>query len=108
MAEKIRLVQGDNLPRVVVELADQVSGDPIDLTQLDAAVLKFRAAGGSGVLAVLPMLVVDAEKGALSFGFPGATLDVPAGDYEGEIEMDFGGDIQTLYELLKFKVRPQF
>jgi hypothetical protein len=38
------------------------------------------------------------------------TLSVPAGDYEGEIEVTFpsGGGIQTVYDLLKFKLREDF
>jgi hypothetical protein len=32
-----------------------------------------------------------------------------AGDFEGEIEITFGdGQIQTLYDVLKFKIREDF
>jgi hypothetical protein len=36
-------------------------------------------------------------------------LEGAPGDYEGEIEIIFGdGQIQTVYDLLKFKVREDF
>jgi hypothetical protein len=46
--------------------------------------------------------------GQVSFNFPGQTLDVEPGAYEGEVEIDFAGEKQTVYEFLKFTVRPQF
>jgi len=42
------------------------------------------------------------------FGFPGNTLDVEQGVYEGEIEISFNGQIQTVFDVLKFYVRQDF
>jgi hypothetical protein len=36
-------------------------------------------------------------------------LSGPAGEYEGEVEITFAdGQIQTVYDVLKFKVREDF
>jgi len=42
------------------------------------------------------------------FNFPNGALDVDPGPYEGEVEIDFDGQIQTVYEVIKFTVREQF
>jgi hypothetical protein len=52
--------------------------------------------------------VSGGTTGQVTFNFPGTTLNVPAGIYEGEIEIDFGAENQTVYDVLKFQVREQF
>lgn len=42
------------------------------------------------------------------FYFPGTTLDIPPGQYQGEIEMNFNGLIMTVYDLLQFTLRAEF
>lgn len=107
MTEKIKLVRGDNLPYIKLSLknADETPLDVSDAT----VVVKFRAEGSDATLSVLSCaFVTDGTDGLVSFNFPGNTLDVPAGLYQGEIEIDFAGQIQTVYNLLKFLVREDF
>lgn len=110
MAEKIRLVQGDNLPFITLVLTDSVTGLPLDLSDVGTIVrVYFRAAGASAVLATLTCQKVGGgTTGQVRFNFPGTTLNVAPGPYEGEVEIDYAGTKQTIYEILKFNVRAQF
>jgi hypothetical protein len=108
MAERIKLVQGDTRPYVRVTLKD-LDGLPIDVSTADVH-FKFRAAGSTSTLftelCTKPGLGAD---GVVVFSFPSGGLNVDPGQYEGEIEIDYGaGDVQTVYDLLKFTVRAQF
>lgn len=126
MAEKIKLVQGDTRPALVVSLTDQNSGAALGINGATCR-LYFRALGDTAILATLvgvtlPGIVL--ADGTLSFAAPynlsgsggrvqfnwGSTdLDQQAGDYEGEIEVTFpDGTVQTVYDKLKFKLREQF
>lgn len=105
MAERIKLVQGDNRPYITLTLTNPTTGAAINLTGA-SVVVHFRAVGTSTVLSTLTCTVTDAANGVCRFNFPGATLDVPAGPYEGEVEITFsGGDKQTVFDFLKFTVR---
>lgn len=106
MSERIELVQGDQLPRVTVDVTAGRGGDLVSLTGVTSASLKFRAAGTDTVLATI---ACDIEPpSAVAFEFPEGVLDVPAGDYEGEIELMFATRPHTLFNPLRFKVRAQF
>lgn len=108
MAERIRLVQGDNRPYIRMTLR-QADGTAMDLQNATSVVVHFRRAGDTAVLSTLVCTKLDGGAGGeVSFNFPGQTLDVAPGAYEGEIEIDFDGEKQTVYEVLKFTVRPQF
>lgn len=110
MTDKIKLVQGDSRPALVVNLTDDNSGAPIPITGATVR-LKFRELGASTNHAVLTGTITDGPNGQVVFYWaqvPGS-LDVEAGDYEGEIEITFSdGQIQTVYDVLKFKVRQDF
>lgn len=110
MADVIKLVQSDNLPEITLTLTDSSTGEVIDVSSSTTTVnVRFRAVGDTTVLAVLPCLnVTDGSDGKVKFYFPGSTLDVPGGTYEGEIEINFNGLKQTVYDVLKFKVREDF
>lgn len=110
MAERIKLVQGDNLPYITLTLTDSVTGQPLDLSSASTVVrVYFRAAGSSTVLATLVcQKVAGGSSGKVRFNFPDNTLAVAPGPYEGEVEIDFDGEQQTIYEVLKFNVRAQF
>jgi hypothetical protein len=110
MAEKIRLVQGDNLPYITLTLTDSASGAAVDLSGADTVVrVYFRAVGGDTILSTLTCSKVSGgSTGVVRFNFPNNTLNVEPGSYEGEVEIDFGGTKQTVYEVLKFTVRSQF
>lgn len=110
MAERIKLVQGDNFPWITLTLTDKSTGQALDLSVVTTVVrVYFRAAGSTTILSTLTCQKVSGgATGQVRFNFPGATLDVPAGSYEGEVEVDFSGETQTVYEVLKFSVRSQF
>jgi hypothetical protein len=108
MAEKIKLVQGDTLPQVLVTLTDEVTGLPVDVTGA-AAVMRFRAAGTTTLRDTLVGSILNGANGQVVFSWGPTTLDVDPGDYEGEVEVTFSnGARQTVYDLLKFKVREDF
>lgn len=109
MAEKIKLVQGDNRPYIRLSLTNS-DGTPMDLSALDTTVVVyFRRAGEDTVLSTLACSKVGSgADGRCVFNFPGSTLDVEPGQYEGEIEVTVDGDKQTIYDTLKFNVRAQF
>ncbi len=108
MSDIIKLVQGDTLPTVTVTLTDEFTGVAINLTGA-TVVVKFRAAGSTTVLSTLTCALIGAAAGIFSFSFPSPALDVAAGLYEGEIQVTFsGGAIQSVYDVLKFRVREDF
>ena len=108
MAEKIKLVQGDTRPQIQVTLTDDTTGLPIDITR-GTLRMRFRAAGGDTVLSTLIGTITDPVNGVGVFLWPVGTLDVDPGDYEGEVEVTFEDTtVQTVYDLLLFKLRAQF
>lgn len=126
MATKIRLVQGDTKPAIVVSLTDEVSLAPIGLNTTTVR-MYFRALGESTILATLTGTLlagrvtddgtVDSASpydtpgagGRVQFNWGSTDLAQPAGDYEGEIEITYSdGTKQTVYDLLKFKLREDF
>ena len=104
---RIKLVQGDNLPYVKLTLTDQGTGAPINLSDGSVAVrVLFRAAGSDTVLSTITCEKVNGgSTGIVRFNFANDELDVDPGMYEGEIELDFDGQTQTVYDVLKFGVR---
>jgi hypothetical protein len=108
MAEKIKLVRGDTRPQLQLTLTNELDDTAIDIT--DANVLmRFRQAGETTVLDTLTGVVTDGLGGKVVLLWNLNTLDVEAGDYEGEIEITFPSlEVQTVYELLKFRVRQDF
>lgn len=107
MADKIKLVQGDNRPYIRLTLT-RPDGSAVDVS--DAVVrVKFRAAGSTEVLSTLTCTKPNGgADGLVVFNFPGNTLDVTPGQYEGEVEADYDGEIETVYDILKFTVRAEF
>lgn len=110
MAEKIKLVQGDTRPAIVCTITDETSGSAIDLTDA-VPVLKFRAAGDTVLTATITGTIIDPLLGTCVFhpASDPAMLAGEPGDYEGEIEITFsGGQVQTVYDVIKFKLREDF
>lgn len=106
----VDLVAGDNLPFIGLQLTDAATGNPIDLSPVGtSAVVLFRPLNGAGSppLSTIPCTyVTNGTDGKITFNFPGTTLQVPAGQYEGQIVITFGnGNVQTVYDLLRFRVR---
>ena len=125
MADKIKLVQGDTRPTLVVSLTDQNTGLPISISG-STPVLKFRASGSTTVKAtltgiLLPGIVlsdgtvntnapynVAGSGGRCAFGWTSTALDT-SGSFEGEIQVTFSDStIQSVFDLLKFTVREEF
>lgn len=126
MSTKIRLVQGDTKPALIVSLTDENSGAPIGMNGATVR-MYFRALGDTTILVTLTgtlLAGVVQEDGTIDstapYDTPGAggrvqfnwgstDLNQAAGDYEGEIEITFSdGAKQTVYDLLKFKLREDF
>lgn len=106
----IKLVQGDNLPEVTLTLIDQQTDNPLDLSaSTTSIVVKLRALGGTTVLSTLSCVKTNGGlDGVLMFYFPANTLDIPAGQYQGEIEISYNGQYLTVYDLLQFTLRAEF
>lgn len=120
-SETIKLVTGDTEPMLTITLRDANTAAPgqtldendsntwapIDLTGATVR-LRMRAIGSSTVKSVLTMAVSNALNGVVTTNFPTGTLDT-AGTFEGEIEITYAtGGIQTLQDLIKFKIRKDF
>lgn len=126
--EKIKLVQGDTGPQLVLSLMDQRTGQPIDMSDPGTTVrVLFRALGSPTTKAVMSCYPIagffDAESGTVVTDPPydvagrggRVVMDWSAdaldtvGDFEAEVETTFAdGRIQTAYAILKFTVREQF
>lgn len=109
MTEKIKLVQNDTRPVIVCTLTDEVTGEPIIVTGATPR-LKVRAVGSTTLQATLTGVVTDGANGVVAF-YPALSPEMldTAGDFEGEIEVTFSDStVQTLYEILKFKIREDF
>lgn len=108
MSDKIKLVQNDTRPYIRITLRD-ADGTAINVTG-STVNFKFRKAGTSETLfTVVCSQINGGGDGVVVFNFPVGGLDVEPGAYEGELEVDYGdGDVQTVYDLLKFTVRAQF
>jgi hypothetical protein len=105
----IKIVQNDTLPEVTLTLTDKQTGEPLDLSASTTSVLvKFRKSGTTTPVTELPCSKVDAVNGVVRFGFPAPALDVDAGNYQGEIVINFNGQILTVFDLLQFTLREDF
>jgi hypothetical protein len=106
----IKLVQGDNLPEVTLTLTNQQTDAPLDLSAVTTVVVvKLRALGGTTVLSTLTCSKPNGGlDGVVKFYFPANTLDIPAGQYQGEIEISYNGQFLTVFDLLQFTLRAEF
>lgn len=110
MTEKIKLVQGDTRPVLVCTITDDTTSLPINITGATVR-LKFRAVGETALTATVVGTVTNGIGGVVAF-YPSTApemLEGAPGDYEGEIEITFSdSQIQTVYDVLRFKVRGDF
>ena len=106
----IRLVGGDERPTIVLILTDETTGDPIDLSDANTIVtVKLRAAGDDTVISNISTTKPNGGgDGVINFKFTGGVLDIPAGAYEFEVVADFNGEVQTVYDLLRMRLRSPF
>jgi hypothetical protein len=109
MADEIKLVRGNNRPYIKITLTD-ADGNAINLSAATTTVsVRFRSVTSETTLATLTTTKIsNGTNGEVQFNFPGSTLDVPAGNYEFEIEVDFNGEKQTVYQTVKCLVREKF
>tara|TARA_R100001530_G_scaffold134446_2_gene109329 strand:+ start:707 stop:1039 length:333 start_codon:yes stop_codon:yes gene_type:complete len=110
MADIIRLVKGDELPIVIITLTDDVAGAALNVSATTTVVkVKFKAVGGTSTLSTITCTnVTDGTDGKVQFNFASGVLDVDPGEYEGEITISFDGSVQTVYDVLRFRVRSNF
>jgi hypothetical protein len=110
MADKIKLVQGNSRPALVCTITDENTGNAVSLSGA-TCLLKFRELASSTLKATLTGTVTNAAAGEVTFywaSVPGS-LDGDPGEYEGEIEITFSdGQKQTVYDVIKFKLREDF
>ena len=106
----IRLVEGDERPVIVLTLTDDNTGSPIDLSLSTTVVtIKFREAGTTTLLSTISTSKLSGgTTGQVQFDFTGGVLNVDPGMYEGEIIINFNGQVQTVYDTLRFTVRENF
>ena len=117
----VKLVVGDTLPELNFTLKDSntaASGTTldaensatwaaIDLTN-GTVKLRVRSVGTTLITATITATITSASTGACTLLFPSGTW-TSAGTYEGEIEFTKAdGNIQTIQDLIKFKVRDDF
>ena len=107
MAETIKVVKGDELPQIVLTLTDDTANSVLDLSLSTTSVsIKFRKKGTTTTLSTISTTKsTDGSDGKVTFNFAGGILDVDPGEYEGEIVVNYNGTLQTVYDLLKFRVR---
>lgn len=109
MSTRIKLVQGDTRPQIKATITDENTGVVVDITGA-TCIMKFRASGTTDVLSTLTGTVTDGPAGVVVFAWGPTSLQVPEGQYEGEIQVTFasGSGVQSVYDLLKFTVRAEF
>lgn len=120
-SQTLKLVTGDTLPELTFTLKDSqtaASGktldendsstwNPIDVTGATVK-LRLREVGSTTVKSTLTCSVTNGSQGQVATDFPSGTLD-KEGTFEGELEVTFAnGGIQTVHDLIKFKVRSDF
>jgi hypothetical protein len=120
-SQTLNLVTGDTLPALTLTLRDSntaASGQtldannsatwaPINITGGSVSVF-VRLVGETTLSDTLTGSIIDGTNGTVLVIFAADTFP-EAGTYEGEIQITFsGGGVQTVDELLKFKVRADF
>jgi len=110
MATSFKYVQGDTGPQIKLTLTEDDTGNLTDLTNATVT-LHFRAAGEETVLFSRSLFINPdtATNGEAILQWGTNDLNQEAGAYEGEIEVVRGSGLrETLYDLLKFKIREDF
>ena len=110
MATSFKYVQGDTGPQIKLTLTQSDTGTPTDLAGATVT-LHFRAAGEPNVLFSRQLFVSSgtASQGIAILQWQTDDLNQEAGAYEGEVEVVLATGLrETLFELLKFKIREDF
>lgn len=107
---RIRLVRGDTGPQIQLILTDEATGSVINLTGATATLHFKSLATGTVVFSRALTIPAGTASQGLAYVVWGATdLDQTPGDYDGEVEVVLqSGMIQTVYDVLKFRLRDEF
>ena len=107
MSSIIKLVQNDTGPNIDVTLVDPDNNNaPINVSG-STVNFYFKQVGSTGSpLTIACTKPNGGADGVVRITWPNGALAV-AGDYEGEIEINTSGVIQTVQRKLKFRVRSQ-
>jgi len=105
--DAIRVVVGNELPAVLMTLTDEALDAVIDVSAVSTVVtVTFHLSGSTTTLSTITCTKPNGgADGIVRFDFTGGVLDVAAGSYAGDINIDFNGSVQTVYETLRFRVR---
>lgn len=120
-SQTIEVVTGDTLPALTFTLRDSntaASGYVLDendentwaaINITGASVLfRIREIGSTTIAGELTGTITSGSTGECMVNFSVDTFPT-AGQYEGELEITFsGGGVQTVVDLIKFKVRESF
>jgi len=120
-SDTIKLVVGDTLPELTFNLKDSntaASGATLDVEDSStwapinltggAVKLRIREVGSTTVLSTITATITAPSAGTCTLIFPSGTWTT-AGTFEGELEFTKSdGNIQTVQDLVKFKVRDDF
>lgn len=106
---RIRLVRNDTGPQIRFSLTDESTGDPLNLTNSTATLHMKSATTGAVVLSrSLTIPVSTAAQGIAIAVWEAGDLNLTPGDYDGEVEVVLTTGIrQTVYDILKFRIREQ-
>tara|TARA_R110002012_G_scaffold142105_1_gene299978 strand:+ start:1227 stop:1559 length:333 start_codon:yes stop_codon:yes gene_type:complete len=109
MAETFKYVQGDTGPQLRITLTDEDTGTATDLTG-GTVKMHFRAAGSTTLLFTKTLTISSpANGGIVLVSWASGELNQDPGTYHGEIEVTrSGGVVETLYDVIKFKIREDF
>jgi len=103
MATTYKFVRGDTLPQLGVTLTRD-DGTVVDLTGMTVN-LHVRAQGAPSVSFTKVATITDATGGEFVVAWNSGDLDLDAGIYEAEIELVNGGDVETVYDLIRLQIR---
>lgn len=102
--KRILLVQGDTLPEISLLITDE-DDIPVDIAGCTGATVHFRLLGETEMTPITA--AVDTGAGTVSWKFSNGELAVD-GEYEAEVQLQFGVHTQTLYHPYRLRVRPQY
>jgi hypothetical protein len=105
----IRLVRNDTAPQLRFTVTDTLTGTPVDLTSATVT-LHFRAVNTTTVLFSRPAnIIAPATNGVAVIAWQVGDLDLPEGEYEGEVEIVLASGVrETIFNTLQFVLREEF
>ncbi len=115
--QTIKWVSGNTRPLIKVTLKDKNTGDPhdpdswlpLDVSGGIVITMSFRKKGTALIIDTLSSSVdTDGTDGKVTFTMTATAAASIAGGYEGEINLDYGGPVLTVYDTLGFLFRDSF